>query len=123
LKKVRECGSCHECCTALLIFSLNKKEGVPCVYLEEGGCSIYEGRPKCCKDFTCQWLEGSPLVKEEWRPDLCGFLLWKGISFGEESVCLKVTRTRAKNSPEYREAVLKYAKIYGGIFSVLKKKV
>ena len=92
------------------------------MYLGEEGCDIYGNHPEVCRSFTCRWLEEDPLIEEAWRPDKCGFLLWKGKSFGRALVCLKVTREEANNSPEFREAVLRYGKGYRGKFSVMKKR-
>lgn len=119
---MRDCEKCQECCIGLPIQTLNKKEGDPCVHIENGRCGIYENRYDLCRNFSCQWLLEDPLTKEEWRPDFCGFILWEGESFGNKVVCLKVTRVEANNSQECREAILRYGKARRGEFLVMKKK-
>ena len=35
-------------------FSLASKPGGECIYLGEGGCTIYERRPSTCRRFDCR---------------------------------------------------------------------
>jgi|GEM_PF-2184873 len=78
----RSCGECTACCTAYPIlasedfFPEAKPAATPCKHLCATGCSIYDQRPPICKDFQCDYLDGT-LGKdaEEWRPDRCGVIL------------------------------------------------
>lgn len=87
----RHCGDCTACCTVLGVPEENKGRYTPCkhengaVVTADGtvfgadipgvkkGCSIYDKRPKSCRDFKCMWLLG--LVRMEERPDKTG-ILW-----------------------------------------------
>jgi hypothetical protein len=72
----RECGGCTVCCTSLPIQSdgLEKQAGVACQNLCEGGCAIYDKRPRACRAFLCGWRELS-FIPEALRPDWCGVLI------------------------------------------------
>jgi hypothetical protein len=71
----RKCGECTGCCTPLAIPELDKPPGVPCKHiLPEGGCGIYETRPKACREYDCGWRIGIGKFEEE-RPDRLGLLL------------------------------------------------
>ena len=50
----RQCGACTACCH---------------------GCTIYERRPKVCRDWMCMWREFPSLFDESWRPDRSGVLM------------------------------------------------
>lgn len=67
----RSCQGCNLCCIALEIESrggytltldgqvdLAKPAGVPCRFVCESGCTIYENRAPICRRFRCDWLEG-----------------------------------------------------------------
>ncbi len=69
-KHQRNCEKCSACCTALRIDfkpgystrtdtgeDISKKSGVPCRFLNETGCGIYEVRPLLCRQFKCDWLQ------------------------------------------------------------------
>lgn len=68
------CGSCTACCIVLGVKELNKDNYVRCQHLCHSGCSIYENRPKSCRDFECLWLMGLFGDSEELRPDKTGLL-------------------------------------------------
>lgn len=59
------------------------RPGVPCHFVREGGCSIYEERPDSpCRSFACGWIvDGSPLP-DTFRPDQLGVIVariqWRG---------------------------------------------
>ncbi|MEZ5757494.1 MAG: hypothetical protein R3D86_04670 [Emcibacteraceae bacterium] len=77
LVKNRECGNCIACCVELIIEDpeLVKLPGVKCKNLKkDGGCSIYQTRPKTCREWYCMW-RFLPLLGEEWRPDKSGVLI------------------------------------------------
>ncbi len=65
------CGDCRLCCTNELVqvgwdengFELRPgtrflamKDNKECVYLRPEGCSVYERRPKVCREFDCRYL-------------------------------------------------------------------
>jgi hypothetical protein len=52
------CGECTMCCKLPDIPELEKPPGQWCRHCAVGsGCTIYEARPRPCRDFTCLWLE------------------------------------------------------------------
>ncbi len=63
---MRSCGDCTLCCTLTFVPELNKLENVTCSHCD-GGCKIYDGRPKACEDYKCAWLAGE--FSDEMRPD------------------------------------------------------
>ncbi len=73
----RECGACTVCCVNLTINDpeLEKLPGVKCTHMIiDGGCSIYQARPKTCQDWYCMW-RFMPGLDESWRPDLKGIVI------------------------------------------------
>jgi hypothetical protein len=68
----RTCAECSACCTALDIPQLDKPAGEPCRYLGPmGGCSIYDERPKLCREYLCGWRIGIG----DLRPDQVGVVI------------------------------------------------
>lgn len=70
----RECGTCNACCVVPSIDDpeLRKLPGVPCVNTRpDGGCAIYETRPRTCRDFFCGWRRAA-WIGEDLRPDRSG---------------------------------------------------
>jgi hypothetical protein len=53
----RPCNGCTQCCTWLSseAFGFKFGSGLPCTFLKDSGCSIYECRPDGCKAFQCLW--------------------------------------------------------------------
>lgn len=86
----RECGACTVCCVNLTINDpeLQKLPGVKCKNtLNDGGCKIYQSRPKTCRDWYCMW-RFMPGLDDSWRPDLKGIVIkrvFDGIPVGYES--------------------------------------
>lgn len=73
----RSCGSCNICCVALTIDEpeLRKAQGLRCKHTKsDNGCSIYEARPKTCRDFYCGWRQLA-WIQESLRPDISGILI------------------------------------------------
>ncbi len=68
----RECGDCTVCCAVPTIDDpeIQKKPGIHCRHCATG-CTIYESRPKSCRDFFCAWRM-MPRLGPEWRPDRSG---------------------------------------------------
>lgn len=65
---MRSCNGCTKCCEGYVTGQakgINFYPGKPCHFQSCKGCTIYNDRPKLCRDFTCVWLEkNSPLP--EW---------------------------------------------------------
>lgn len=73
----RTCGSCTLCCKLLGVAELDKEKGKWCARCAIGtGCTIYEDRPKSCKDFACMWLQYEEMP-EGWRPDKVKLFIWE----------------------------------------------
>jgi hypothetical protein len=71
---MRACGDCTICCIVPGIDTpqIQKLTGARCRNCGDGGCAIYEARPRACRDFTCAWLDGA--LGDDWRPDVSGVL-------------------------------------------------
>ena len=72
----RECGACTACCKTLKIEApeLKKLADVLCPHCANGGCAIYQSRPRVCQAWYCGWRRMRHL-DDEWRPDRCGILI------------------------------------------------
>jgi len=70
----RSCGDCTVCCIVPGIdtHDIQKITGAPCRHCAAGGCTIYETRPRACREFFCAWIEGA--MPDGWRPRDCGVL-------------------------------------------------
>lgn len=96
----RECGTCNACCVVPSIDDpeLRKLPGVACVNTRpDGGCAIYQTRPRTCRDFFCGWR------RLEWvgmglRPDASGVYLRlshdPSLATGPAGVALVITILR-----------------------------
>lgn len=60
------------CCKVTRVPELNKPEKKMCNHCD-GGCTIYDDRPKSCMDFKCAWLSGD--LGDDMRPDKVGFMV------------------------------------------------
>jgi len=67
----RHCGECTACCTVLTVAELDKPGGEPCPHAVQG-CSIYDRRPKACRDYQCLWRAGIGSLEQ--RPDRIGIV-------------------------------------------------
>jgi hypothetical protein len=71
------CGECTKCCTLMAVEELQKKPCDTCIHVSGSKCSIYQFRPKSCREFECIWLQTqkttSPWPKRM-RPDRCGVM-------------------------------------------------
>lgn len=64
----RSCDGCTMCCKLFAIPAVPKAEGVWCQHCDIGkGCTIYEARPKECRDFFCHYRLDIA-VPEHWKP-------------------------------------------------------
>jgi hypothetical protein len=86
----RRCGDCRACCegwAAGTIYGHEMRPGVPCHFLGQAGCSIYERRPEQpCRNFVCGWLAPESPFPEHFRPDRLGVI---------------IIRTRWREQPAY----------------------
>lgn len=86
----RACGGCTACCYT---FSVQENRNPPdgwdngfkpgfthCNHEYEGGCRIYESRPRNCRRFKCFWLLGQLKFEDGDRPDKIGIVAqsWPG---------------------------------------------
>jgi hypothetical protein len=73
----RSCGTCTLCCKLMKVPELDKPQGSWCTHCApRKGCTIYEKRPKSCRDFFCGYLT-SPGVGEAWKPLQSRMILMK----------------------------------------------
>jgi hypothetical protein len=93
----RECGACKVCCIAPTIDDpeIQKEAGKRCRHCKdggEGGCGIYESRPRPCRVFFCAWRRLASFP-EDWRPDITGVYgtLDAATVNGKECVALTLT--------------------------------
>ena len=75
----RSCGPCNRCCRGTLDGTIRGHVmggGVPCHFLVDGGCSIYEERPEQpCRRFYCAWRLRRNPFPDEFRPDKLGVII------------------------------------------------
>lgn len=75
----RPCGTCTACCVGFLtadIYGTKMANGRKCKFLDKN-CTIYNFRPKLCKDYICEWKNNS-IVPERFKPDKSNILMhWK----------------------------------------------
>jgi hypothetical protein len=74
----RECGNCTACCEGWLegfVYGKELKKGIPCHFMCENGCSIYEDRPENpCRSYQCEWLINFDIP--EWmKPNRSGIIV------------------------------------------------
>ena len=78
-KKKRSCGECRMCCITHAVPEAKKSSFEFCENLrgkiivtteQQGGCSIYDERPKSCRAYECVWLQG--WADDSCRPDRLG---------------------------------------------------
>lgn len=86
----RDCGDCMVCCIVPTIDDpdIQKKPGMHCRHCATG-CTIYDSRPKPCRDFYCAWRM-LPALGPDWRPDLSGVfgILDKAVIEGKVVIAL-----------------------------------
>ena len=64
------------------IAAIDKAECSPCPHLQgsdDGCCSIYQGRPNSCREFSCGWLQGAYGPFD--RPDKTGIIIVNGFNW------------------------------------------
>lgn len=65
---VRSCDGCTKCCEGYVkgeVRGIPLYRGKPCHFLKEA-CTIYEERPKMCKEFNCVWINDKERIFPEW---------------------------------------------------------
>jgi len=101
-----DCGTCTACCRDLELHEIPSKIGEPCSKCEEGvGCTIYETRPKECKEFLCVWAQMEK-VGEDLRPDKCGVIFSrtsKDVMSGRVDQRRKMTQLAAKQIESFKK--------------------
>jgi hypothetical protein len=96
LRDRRECGACTACCTVLGVTELHKPVNVECAHACEAGCSIYDDRPRTCRDWSCDWKNGL-VPGEDLRPDRLGVILDLRLKGCDPILCMwEVTPGAAK---------------------------
>jgi hypothetical protein len=94
----RECGLCTACCTILGVTELHKPVNVECEHVCEGGCSIYDTRPRTCRDWSCDWKNGL-IPGEDLRPDKLGIIFDLRLEGCDPILCMwEVTPGAAKQN-------------------------
>jgi hypothetical protein len=71
-----QCGDCSACCSGSLIgdaYGYEFGDGIPCYFLKNKKCSIYEQRPEVCQQYQCAWSQG--LFPKELKPNKSGILV------------------------------------------------
>lgn len=71
---MRECSGCTLCCRVLGVKEIKKAPLVECVHCHVFGCTIYETRPKECREFDCLWLTDEKL-SEDLKPSVSHVVL------------------------------------------------
>lgn len=79
------CDGCYECCElfevkssktkTIEIINIDKPAGILCEHCNSG-CTVYETRPKICRDFVCAYIQQEG-ISIELRPDKCGIIFEK----------------------------------------------
>lgn len=86
---VRSCGECTACCKTHRIVALQKPQGKWCPHCSIGvGCKIYDQRPEECREYGCEWIQGSGLESE--RPDKIGVVVDLLISDDKKEALVRV---------------------------------
>lgn len=83
----RECGPCTACCTMLGVTELHKPVNAECEHVCERGCSIYDSRPRTCRDWSCDWKNGL-IPGEDLRPDKLGVIFDLRLEGCDPILCL-----------------------------------
>lgn len=75
---MKSCGSCQRCCDGTYTDNINGHmmgNGVPCFFLGEAGCTIYDKRPdQPCRSYQCLWLQFEN-VPDYMKPENSGAII------------------------------------------------
>jgi hypothetical protein len=117
--EARSCGDCTVCCIVPGIDTpqIQKITGAACRNCVEGGCAIYEARPRACREFFCAWIEGA--MGEGWRPDQCGVLSQPVTLDGRQGMSLMLIADAVKTVRQAWFVDYVQAGVQGGVPLVL----
>jgi hypothetical protein len=96
--EARQCGACTVCCIVPGIDTpqIQKATGSVCRNCGDGGCAIYDVRPRACRDFTCAWLDGA--LGDDWRPDQSGVFAQAVTLQGRQGMSLMLVADAVKTA-------------------------
>ena len=114
----RECGSCTACCAILGVAELHKPVNVECPHVCAQGCSIYDTRPRTCRDWSCDWRNGF-LPGEEQRPDKLGVIFDLRLEGCDPILCIWEV---AEGAAQQKEVDSIMSAVYPRISSAVMKK-
>lgn len=86
-----ECGDCTICCDVPPIPSMGKPANTMCGNCDNG-CTIYNSRPKSCREFECCYATNDWNVAL--RPDNCGVMIVNSPGIGYEAILVKEKATK-----------------------------
>jgi hypothetical protein len=66
------------------MIAMDKDAGVPCEYLKDDCCSIYNTRPRGCRDYLCAYALNALGLGSESRPDRINCILDIGVAVIKE---------------------------------------
>jgi hypothetical protein len=78
MSTTRSCEDCDLCCSAMPIAEFDKPPGPACDKLcgdAGSNCSIYQARPKLCREFHCMWRMSDYWLPDWAKPSECGFVM------------------------------------------------
>jgi Fe-S-cluster containining protein len=107
----RPCGDCNSCCSGQLIGDIYGFEmgcGKKCAFLIKEHCSIYDNRPKVCRDYQCAWTQN--LFGEDMRPDKIGLMV--SVEKNENEQYFKVIEVWENVPQESYDRINFYAELY-----------
>jgi hypothetical protein len=117
----RSCGACSMCCHILGVEELPALSKPPdqwCPHCKpgKGRCTIYEHRPRRCRNFYCQWLVDASL-DDSWFPLNSGIVIYASPN-SDGSICqmFEVDARRPDRwlQPRYFELISKIAALFQG---------
>ncbi len=113
----RTCGDCRVCCRLPDIPELNKPVNTWCRHTDlerpGGGCTIYNERPRTCKEYECAWLSG--LGEAQDRPDKLG-VMYQPVDMPDGSQGLAAVEAfdGAFDRPRVKAQLMRFAQLKPG---------
>lgn len=113
----RTCGTCRVCCRLPDIPELSKPVSTWCRHIDlnqpQGGCTIYEDRPRTCREYECAWLSG--LGEEQDRPDRLG-VMYQPVKMpdGSQGLAAVEAEDGAFDRPRVRAQLARFAELKPG---------
>lgn len=78
----KSCGTCTLCCKVMGIPEIKKRPWEQCPHVGPVnggmGCTIYEDRPRSCRQFICGWLL-DPNMGPDLKPEVCHVLTYQRV--------------------------------------------